>query len=55
MAVGEGDQWIRDKLAAFNGGSPRELAQAVLDASTQQVGAAADDRTVLALKLTKRA
>ena len=42
-------------LAAFDGGSPRELAQAVLDTSTQQVGAAADDRTVLALKLTKRA
>ena len=55
VAGGEGDQWIRDKLAAFDGGSPRELAQAVLDTSTQQVGAAADDRTVLALKLTKRA
>ena len=55
VAGGEGDQWIRDKLAAFNGGSPRELAQAILDESTAQVGAAADDRTVLALRLTKRA
>ena len=55
MAGGEGDQWIRDKLAAFNGGSPRELAQAILDESTAQVGAAADDRTVLALRLTRRA
>ena len=55
VAGGEGDQWIRDKLAAFNGGSPRELAQAILDESTAQVGAAADDRTVLALRLTRRA
>ena len=50
---GEGDQWVRDKLAAFEGGSPRELAQDIMDESGKQAGGT-DDRTVLALRLSKR-
>ncbi len=42
-----------DRLAAFDGGSPRELAQALIDDSGAQVGAA-DDRTALVLKLARR-
>ena len=53
VAGGEGDQWVRDILAAFAGDSPRELAQAVLDGSRARAGAA-DDRTVLALRLARR-
>ena len=44
---------VRDRLAAFDGGSPRELAQALIDDSGAQVGAA-DDRTALVLKLARR-
>ena len=53
VAGGGGDQWVRDILAAFAGDSPRELAQAVLDGSRARAGAA-DDRTVLALRLARR-
>ena len=40
-------------LAAFDGGSPQELAQTLIDDSGAQVGAA-DDRTALVLKLARR-
>ena len=50
---GEGDQWVRDKLVAFDGQSPRELAQELIDESDKQAGGA-DDRTALVLKLSKR-
>ena len=47
------DQWVRDQMTAFSGGSPRELAEALLEESQRQVGAA-DDRTALVIKLTRR-
>ncbi len=50
---GEGDQWLRDRLSAFRGDSPRELAQTLLTEGGGQ-GEAADDRTVLAIKITRR-
>ena len=50
---GQPDQWVRDKLSAFDGQSPRELAQELIDESEQQAGAA-DDRTALVLRLSKR-
>ena len=50
---GQPDQWVRDKLSAFDGRSPRELAQELIDESEQQAGAA-DDRTALVLRLSKR-
>ena len=51
VAGGEGDQAVRDALAAYRGDSPRELAGAVLEAAP---AGAADDRTVLALRLSRR-
>ena len=53
VAGSEGDQWVRDTLAAFERGSPRELAQAILEESGRRVGAA-DDRTARAIRLAKR-
>ncbi len=53
MAGSASDQWVRDRLAAFDGGSPQELAQTLIDDSGAQVGAA-DDRTALVLKLARR-
>ncbi|MEQ2455748.1 SpoIIE family protein phosphatase [Flavonifractor hominis] len=47
------DQWVRDRLSAFDGGSPKDLAQALIDESGERVGAA-DDRTALVLKLVRR-
>ena len=49
----EADQWVRDRLSAFDGGSPKDLAQALIDESGERVGAA-DDRTALVLKLVRR-
>lgn len=53
VAGSASDQWVRDRLAAFDGSSPRGLAQALIDDSGAQVGAA-DDRTALVLKLARR-
>ena len=53
VAGGGSDQWVRDKLAAFDGASPRALAEDLLEESGRQVGAA-DDRTVLVLKIARR-
>ncbi len=47
------DQWVRNQLSSFDGSSPRELAQALLEESDRQAGSG-DDRTVLVLKLVKR-
>ena len=52
VAGSASDQWVRDRLAAFDGGSPRELAQALIDDSGAQVGAA-DDRTALGLEIAR--
>ena len=50
---GGSDQWLRDALAAYQGDSPRELARAILEGGPEQ-GEAADDRTVLALRVAAR-
>ena len=50
---GGSDQWLRDKLTAFDGTSPKELAQALLEEGEKQSGAA-DDRTVLVIKIARR-
>ena len=47
------DQWVRDQMTAFSGSSPRELAEALLEESQRQAGAA-DDRTALVIKLIRR-
>ena len=53
VAGTQGDQWVRDALAAFGGDSPKDLAQALMDESGDKVGAG-DDRTALVIKLTGR-
>ena len=50
---GGSDQWLRDKVSAFDGASPKELAQALLEESGAQAGAA-DDRTVLVIRIARR-
>ena len=50
---GGGDQWLRDRLGAFDGASPKELAQSLLEESEGQ-GGAADDRTVLVIRIARR-
>ncbi len=47
------DQWVRDQLAAFDGKSPKNLAQKIMEESESRVGAA-DDRTVVVIGLKKR-
>ena len=51
-AGGEDDQWLRDALRAYRGDSPKELAQIILEGAPE--GGAADDRTVLALRVAAR-
>ena len=51
-SVGD-DQWVRDKLAAFDGGSPKDLAREIMEESTEKVGAG-DDRTVVVIRIGKR-
>ena len=50
---GQGDQWVRDLLAGFDGGSPRALAQQILDESGNRAGTE-DDRTALVIRLSRR-
>lgn len=50
---GGSDQWLRDRVSAFDGASPKELAQALLEESETQAGAA-DDRTVLVIRIARR-
>lgn len=47
------DGWLRELLEKFDGESPKDLAQAVLEGSDAGSGGA-DDRTVVALRLKKR-
>lgn len=49
---GQGDQWVRDLLAGFDGGSPRALAQQILDESGSRAGTE-DDRTALVIRLSR--
>ncbi|HIY21219.1 MAG TPA: SpoIIE family protein phosphatase, partial [Candidatus Flavonifractor merdigallinarum] len=53
VAGGEGDAWLREKLRAFQAGSPRELTRMLLDESVRR-GVGADDRTALLLRLERR-
>lgn len=50
VVTGE-DQWVRDALLAFDGGSPAALAQAMVDHDPE----AQDDKTALILRLGLRA
>ena len=53
VAGGESDIWIRERLCAFTGDSPKELAAALIQECGERVGTA-DDRTAILLKLTQR-
>lgn len=53
VADGSDDGWLRELLEGFDGGSPKELARAVMAGSEQRVGAA-DDRTAVCIQLKKR-
>ena len=45
------DRWLMDKLRAFDGPSPKDLARTLLTDSAQD---ATDDRTVLVLRIDRR-
>lgn len=51
--AGPEDEWITDALAAWEGDSPRQLAQELLEGATRRQSAK-DDRTVVVLKLGHR-
>ena len=53
IIAGGADQWLRDRLTAFDGSSPKALAQALLEESLAQ-GGTEDDRTVLVIKIVRR-
>ncbi|MCI9119392.1 MAG: SpoIIE family protein phosphatase [Flavonifractor sp.] len=53
VAGSSSDVWLRERFAAFEGGSPKDLAHALIEESSQH-GGATDDRTALVLKLEKR-
>ncbi len=53
VADASDDGWVREKLSAFDGESPKELAREVMAESEGRVGAA-DDRTAVAVSLKKR-
>ena len=53
VADGEADDWLRELVAAFDGESPRELAQTVMEESEKRVGPA-DDRTTVVIQLKRR-
>ena len=48
---GEEDGWVRERLAAFDGASPKELARALITGSPRQ---ATDDSTALVIRLERR-
>ncbi len=48
---GEEDGWVREKLSAFDGASPKDLARELITTSPQQ---ATDDSTALVIRLEKR-
>ena len=45
------DSWLRDKLAKFDGASPKDLARELITDSPQE---ATDDRTALVVRIDKR-
>lgn len=47
----EDDQWVKDKLAAFDGASPKDLARTLITDRPQQ---ATDDSTALIIRIEKR-
>ena len=47
----EDDGWLRERLAKFDQGSPKELARDLITHSPQ---GATDDRTALVIRLEKR-
>ena len=49
---GEEDGWVRERLAAFDGASPKDLARELITHSPQE---ATDDRTALVIRLEQRA
>ena len=53
VAGGGDDLWIRERLSAFTGDSPKDLANALIQESTEKAGPS-DDRTAILLKLTRR-
>ena len=53
VTSGRDDQWLKDLLTGFDGGSPRTLADQIL-AESGNSGGRGDDRTVLALKIESR-
>ena len=46
------DGWLREKLAGFDGASPKDLARELITQTPQE---ATDDRTALVIRLEKRA
>ncbi len=52
ISGGQSDQWIRDLLAQFDGGSPKELALQLIRSVPED--ASADDRTALVVRLAQR-
>ena len=48
---GEEDGWLRERLAGFDGGSPKDLARELVTNSPQQ---ATDDRTALVVRVERR-
>lgn len=50
---GENDVWIRERLAAFTGESPKDLTTALLDECSEKVGET-DDQTAILLKIVRR-
>ena len=53
VAGGDSDLWVRERLGAFEGDSPKDLACALIEESGAH-GGATDDRTALVLKVSKR-
>ena len=48
---GTQDGWLRDKLAAFDGSSPKDLARELITDSPEE---ATDDRTALVIRIERR-
>lgn len=53
VAGGESDVWIRERLGAFDGDSPKDLTNALMEESGEKVGAS-DDRTAILLKIARQ-
>jgi len=53
IADGGEDGWLRERIAGFDGQSPKDLARDLMEESEKRVGAA-DDRTAVVIALKKR-